>query len=416
MCGSCLPDDIHAALEHDAHRGTAPDDHRAGGVARRALLHGGLGVASALGLAVAAAAPARAAPSSDARRIRGDARTKAVLVGTAGGPIWRQAAGRRGICTVVEVDGARYLVDAGHGAAAGLYEAGMIGGADGKNDLTAFRAGFITHLHSDHVTDLSTFLVQGFIAGGLGSAATPFRLFGPGERGSLPHVFPPSRPNPAAFNSGDPTPGTRSMVAQLLGAFATDINDRIFDAGSPRIDAVVKAEDIGLPAGVTVNLDGPPARMRPFRVHEDDRVAVSATLVDHGQMAPSYAFRFDSDSGSVVVSGDTTLSPNLLELADGCDVLLHEVIDYDSIVASINALPVPEEIKQAFRNHMFGAHTTEAQLADLLRTIEVGTLVLHHVVPGDIGSGGWKRVSQRLSRVGRTAVVAGDDGMVVGAR
>jgi ribonuclease BN (tRNA processing enzyme) len=339
-----------------------------------------------------------------------------VLVGTAGGPIWRQAAGRRGICTVVEVDGARYLVDAGHGAAAGLFRAGMIGPADGKNDLTAFRAGFITHLHSDHVTDLATFLVQGFIAGGLGSAATPFRLLGPGDRGALPRVFPPGRPSPAPFNPSDPTPGTRSMVTQLLGAFATDVNDRIFDAGSPRIDAVVRAEDIALPPGVTVNLQGPPAAMRPFRVYEDDRVAVSATLVDHGQMAPSYAYRFDSDHGSVVVSGDTTLSPNLLQLADGCDVLLHEVIDYDTIVASINALPVPEEIKQAFRNHMFGAHTTEAQLADLLRTIEVGTLALHHVVPGDIGPGGWHRVAQRLNRVGRTAVVAGEDDMVVGAR
>lgn len=416
MCGSCLPDDIHTALGHEAPTAAEPDDHMAGGVARRALLHGGLGVASALGLAVAAAGPAQAAPSSNARQIRGDARTKAVLVGTAGGPIWRQAAGRRGICTVVEVDGARYLVDVGHGSAAGLYEAGMIGGADGKNDLTAFRAGFITHLHSDHVTDLSTLLVQGFIAGGLGSAATPFRLLGPGDRGALPHVFPPSRPTPAAFNPGNPTPGTRSMMEQLLGAFATDVNDRIFDAGSPRIDAIVHAEDIPLPLGVTANLSGPPPRMRPFRIHEDDRVAVSATLVDHGQMAPAYAYRFDSDHGSVVVSGDTTLSPNLLELADGCDVLLHEVIDYDSIVASINALPVPEEIKQAFRNHMFGAHTTEAQLADLLRTIEVGTLVLHHVVPANIGPGGWKRVAQRLNRVGRTTVVAGEDGMVVGAK
>ena len=92
-----------------------------------------------------------------------------------------------------------------------------------------------------------------------------------------------------------------------------------------------------------VGRDGPPPPMRPFRIYEDDRVEVLATLVDHGQMTPSYAYRFNSDHGSVVISGDTTLSPNLLELADGCDVLLHEVIDYDTIVGSINALPVPEE-------------------------------------------------------------------------
>ena len=416
MCSSCLPDDVHAALDRAAPDSAGSPNQPAHGLARRALLHGGLGAASVLGLTVAGTSPAHAAASSKARQIRGIARTKAVLVGTAGGPIWRQAGGRRGICTVVEVDGARYLVDAGHGAAAGLFDAGMIGAADGKNDLTAFRAGFITHLHSDHVTDLSTFLVQGFIAGGLGTNGAPFRVLGPGDRGALPRVFPPSRPTPAPFNPSDPTPGTKSMVRQLLNAFGTDINDRIFDAGSPLIDRVVQAEDIGLPVGVMVGRDGPPPPMRPFRIYEDDRVEVLATLVDHGQMTPSYAYRFNSDHGSVVISGDTTLSPNLLELADGCDVLLHEVIDYDTIVGSINALPVPEEIKEAFRNHMFGAHTTEAQLRELIGRIEVKTLVLHHVVPGDIGHGGWARVAERLDRIGRTAVIAGEDNMVVGAR
>ncbi|WP_068425795.1 MBL fold metallo-hydrolase [Janibacter terrae] len=206
------------------------------------------------------------------------------------------------------------------------------------------------------------------------------------------------------------------MVRQLLAAFATDVNDRIFDAGSPRIDRVVQAHDIALPSGITVPVAGPQARMSPFTVHEDDRVRVSATLVDHGQMAPSYAYRFDSDHGSIVISGDTTLTPNLLEMADGSDVLLHEVVDHASIVASIDALPVPEAIKEAFRNHMFGAHTTEAQLRDLLREVEVGQLVLHHVVPGELPRGGWQRVAQRLARGTRTRVVAGQDNDVIGTR
>jgi ribonuclease BN (tRNA processing enzyme) len=292
----------------------------------------------------------------------------------------------------------------------------MIGPLQGKNDLAAFRAGFITHLHSDHVTDLSTFLVQGFVAGGLGSSANPFHLYGPGARGAIPHVFPSGRPTPTPFNPSEPTPGTESMVRQLLNAFATDINDRIFDVASPSVDVVLRSHDIVLPAGVTANVTGPPPRMSPFRVYQDDLVEVTATLVDHGQVSPAYAYRFESAHGSVVISGDTTLSPNLLELANGCDVLLHEVIDYDTIVASINALPVPETVKEGFRNHLFGAHTTEAQLGELLRTIDVKTLVLHHVVPGEIDHGGWKRVASRLDRLSKTQVVAGQDNMVVGAR
>lgn len=402
MCTTCTPTSVTST--HAAPAATS----------RRRVLGGGLGAASAVALGGLLPAPAAAQPAAGSRRV--SARTRAILVGTAGGPIWRQADGRRGISTVIEVAGARYLVDAGHGASSGLYGAGVIGPVDGKNDLTAFRAGFLTHLHSDHVTDLSTFLIQGFIAGGLGSAEAPFTLHGPGDRGQLPTVFPPSRPTPATFNPDNPTPGTTSMVGSIFEAFATDINDRIFDAGSPQIDQVVTAHDIALPAGVALSYDGTPPSMTPFSIYEDDRVRVSAVLVAHGQVVPSYAFRFDTDDGSIVVSGDTTLTPNLLELADGCDLLLHEVIDYDSVNASIEALSVPDEIKEAFRNHMFGAHTTEAQLKKLVREIEVRTLTLHHLVPASIGVNAWRRVADRVQRHGRTEVVAGVDDLVLGVK
>jgi hypothetical protein len=39
--------------------------------------------------------------------------------------------------------------------------------------------------------------------------------------------------------------------------------------------------------------------MEPFQVFEDDRVRVSAILVDHFPIWPAFAFRFDTDEGSV---------------------------------------------------------------------------------------------------------------------
>jgi hypothetical protein len=95
-------------------------------------------------------------------------------------------------------------------------------------------------------------------------------------------------------------------------------------------------------------------------------------------------------------------------------LLLHEVIDFDSINASINALPVPEQIKEAFRNHMFGAHTTEAQLVELVRDIEVKMLALHHVVPGALEETAWLQVAARIGRRAHTEVVAGVDDMILG--
>lgn len=90
------------------------------------------------------------------------------------------------------------------------------------------------------------------------------------------------------------------------------------------------------------------------------------------------------------------------------------MIDFDSVNASISALPVSEEVKEAFRNHTFGAHTTAAQLAELLDSISVATLVLHHFVPADIGRGGWKRVARELGRGRASEVIAAEDGAVVG--
>jgi ribonuclease BN (tRNA processing enzyme) len=206
------------------------------------------------------------------------------------------------------------------------------------------------------------------------------------------------------------------MVRSIFEAFGTDINDRMFDAGSPPIDLVVTGHDIVLPDGLEPAYDGTAPPMSPFTVYEDERVRVSAVLVAHGQVVPAFAFRFDTDDGSIVISGDTTLTPNLLTLADGCDLLLHEVIDYDSVNASIEALAVPPEIKEAFRNHMFGAHTTEAQLKELVRDLEVGTLALHHLVPASIGPGAWRRVAERIQRHGHAEVVAGVDDLVLGVR
>ncbi|WP_300681688.1 MBL fold metallo-hydrolase [Nocardioides sp.] len=425
MC-ECSRD--HALADLDGTGGTSSADSagrggtsvadQATGASRRSVLAwagiGGLSALAAGGLGMGGLlSPAAAAPAASSTKV--SSRTRAILVGTAGGPIWRQAAGLRGISTVVEVAGARYLVDAGHGSAAGLWGAGAVGPVDGRNDLSAYRAGFITHLHSDHVTDLSTFLVQGFIGGGLGTA-TPFQIHGPGERGQLPHPFPPSRPVSGPFHPASPTPGTVETVQHLLAAFATDINDRIYDAGSPLIDQVVSAHDIALPAGVTPAYDGTAPAMTPFTVYEDERVRVSAVLVAHGQMVPAYAFRFDSDDGAIVISGDTTLTPNLLTLADGADLLLHEIIDYDSVNASIEALSVSDAQKEAFRNHMFGAHTTEAQLKQLVREIDVKTLALHHVVPGSLGPQAWQKIAQRIGKQTRTTVVAGTDNQVIGLR
>ncbi len=378
------------------------------GFTRRALLKT-TGTSAALlgatGAVSASPASARASRWATAQKHR----TRLVLLGTSGGPIWWTDSQRRGISSAVVVGDAAYMVDCGDGAPEAWRPAGLLGPAQGQNDMTKLRALFLTHLHSDHVSDYPTLLLQGWVGGGLATADRPLHVYGPGRREGLPHVFPAARPAPAVVHPDNPGAGTVDMTNALIAAFSTDINDRIFDSASPDIRSRVVPHDIDVPlAGRTPST--PPARISPFLVHEDDRVRVTATLVDHGQMHPAFGFRFDTDDGSVVFSGDTTVSDNLVELAQGCDYLVHEVIDRAWVEQSVAGLPAPPDVKEAFLNHLLGAHTTVEQVGSVAQAARAQNLVLHHFVPGELPVRRWKQAAKNFD--GR--VIVGEDLMQLG--
>jgi len=51
-----------------------------------------------------------------------------------------------------------------------------------------------------------------------------------------------------------------------------------------------------------------------------------AGLVDHPPVVPAFGFRFDTHDRSIVISGDTAPSDNLVKLAHGADVLVHSAM------------------------------------------------------------------------------------------
>ena len=148
--------------------------------------------------------------------------------------------------------------------------------------------------------------------------------------------------------------------------------------------------DVPIPARYVADPNGDPhPRMSPVPFHEDDRVRVSATLVQHAPIFPALAYRFDTDTGSVVFSGDTGPSENLVELARGADVLVHEVIDTDWVD---QLLPPPRTpAQEGLFRHLLGAHTATSQVAAVACAAEVGTLVLSHLVPGNGPPERWDR-------------------------
>jgi ribonuclease BN (tRNA processing enzyme) len=119
--------------------------------------------------------------------------------------------------------------------------------------------------------------------------------------------------------------------------------------------------------------------MDPFLVFEDDNVKVTATLVDHSPCWPAFAFRFDTDDGSITFSGDTNPNQNLIKMGEDTDLLVHEVIDKDW-VESLFPDPTTAEA-QAIIKHLLGVHTLIEDVGGVAEAARAAALVLTHLVP-----------------------------------
>jgi ribonuclease BN (tRNA processing enzyme) len=402
--------ELIGALESMSRRSLVKKGVVAAGLAAGASMAGpGRAVAGPLGIGDGGAGSA-----AIGRRGARGTRTRVVLLGTAGGPTWWPGTERSGISSAVVVGDAVYLVDCGDGTGRRYRQAGLAGEAD-LSSFNQLRAVFLTHLHSDHVADYPA-LVLFSLQGALGLPDRPVQVFGPGRRGTLPAVFPPGRPVPPPVSPSNPWPGTADMTDLLMQAFATDINDRIRDTAASDPRTRVTPYDIPLPPGADADPNGTPAPPLdvPIEVYEDDRVRVTATLVDHGQVFPSFGYRFDTDDGSVTFSGDTTVTDNLIALAGDTDVLVHEVVDAQWIDETLDALELPEDSKAALRQHLLGAHTTIEQVGPVAEAAGARTLVLSHFGPANNPRGRWARARAGFSgrfRIGEDLMELG-----VGAR
>ncbi|MEV4086339.1 MBL fold metallo-hydrolase, partial [Nonomuraea fuscirosea] len=234
-------------------------------------------------------------------------------------------------------------------------------------------------------------------------------MFGPGGRGSLAPLAGEAGAEPTVINRENPTPGLADTVEYLYSALAADLNDNIRDSLKPDPHALLRVRDIELPDGLDVRPDTDPApRMDPFVVFEDDRVRVRATLVHHPPAFPAFGYRFDTEDGSVVFSGDTSACDNLVQLAAGADVLVHEVIDPQWVDRLLPTPRTPEQ--QAKRDHLIRSHTPVGEVGPLAERAGVKTLVLTHLSPTDNPRERWLTAGNGFS--GR--LVVGDDLLQVG--
>jgi ribonuclease BN (tRNA processing enzyme) len=260
------------------------------------------------------------APSSITGQSKG---TRLILLGTGGGPRPRKV--NSASAQVIVIDNAAYVVDCGDGVARQLVSAGV--------RLPSLRHIFLTHHHSDHNADYGNLISLAWASG----LRTQVDAWGP--------------------------PPIAAMTKLFFEMNAADINTRITDEGRVPLVPLVRAHELAA-GGVVL---------------QDDRVKVTAALVNHPPVVPAYGYRFDSRDRSIVISGDTTVSDNLIQLAKGADVLVHEALYVPGVDRLVAGVENASTLKQSIISH----HTTAEDAGRVAQAAGVKTLVLSHFVPPD---------------------------------
>lgn len=248
------------------------------------------------------------------------AKTRLILLGTAGGPRPRPAPSAA--AQAIVIGDAAYVVDCGDGVARQMTAAGI--------PVSRLRHIFITHQHSDHNADLGNLILLSW-----SELPEPVNAWGP--------------------------PPLDRMWRSFLQLNEFDIATRIADEGRPPLAPLLKPHQIT--AGGLVM--------------QDDNVRVTAALVPHPPIAHAFAYRFDTPDRSIVISGDTARSEALIALAKGADVLVHEVLWLPAVDRIAAAFPKSTTLKQ----HIIDSHTSVEDAGRVAQAAGVKTLVLSHFVP-----------------------------------
>jgi ribonuclease Z len=239
-------------------------------------------------------------------------------------------------CTAVIVGGKVFLVDVGPGSIGELQLMGF--------PLDRVAGVFLTHYHSDHIGDLGELRMQSWAAG----RKVPLVVHGP--------------------------EGVARVVAGFNMAFALDDDYRTThhtEAYMPHAAAALAADSFEVGAsGSRV-------------VFKEGTLTVTAFTVNHDPIKPAVGYRFDVGGRSVVVSGDTALSPNLVKASKGADVLVHEALSRRMVqIISKASRDAGLEHQGKLLADTLNYHTDPMDAAKEANDAGVGLLVYSHLAPG----------------------------------
>ena len=255
--------------------------------------------------------------SSQPAGLVGKDSTVVVLLGT-GMP--RPDPEASGPATAVVVGKQVFVIDAGPGVERQLSAAHL--------PIAGVTALFITHLHSDHTLGYPDLIFTSWVMG----RKTPLQTYGPR--------------------------GLQTMTDHLIAAYGEDIKVR------------TEGLEHETPGGYKVTVH----EIQPGTVYDSLGVRVTAIRVPHGNWVESFAYRIDTPTRSVLISGDTRYDEHLIPAARNLDVLVHEVYSAEKLK------PEQRPGGDDWPKYMHEFHTSDLELGALAARIQPKLLILTHLI------------------------------------
>ena len=268
-------------------------------------------------------------------------------------------------CILINAGGSYYVIDVGDGSASNLRSYGV--------NLGKIKAVLLTHLHSDHISDLADIHMGTWVAQ---------------SRTKRLDVYGPS--------------GVEFVTKGFEDAYKLDFKYRNEHHG----DEVAPINIVGFDPH-------PVDLLNPIVINENG-LKVTAFKVPHDPVKPALGYRFDFKGRSIVISGDTSYSENLITYAKDADVLFHEaqanhILEIMKGVANKAGNPLTAKILDDITTY----HTTPKDAAKVANLANVDHLVFYHLTPSPRNSMMERMFFRGVNKIRKDWSVADDGTMVV---
>jgi ribonuclease Z len=223
-----------------------------------------------------------------------------------------------------------YLIDSGAGSTDNINRLGL--------PTERLQALLLTHFHSDHIAEIYEVNLGSWVSG----RPAPLTVYGPAGVDEITN----------AVNAG----------YRL---------DRIYRTAHHGEDLLPPA--LGVLRHETI---------APGIIIEDGDLKISAYVAEHPPIEPAVGYRFDYRGRSVVISGDSNVTSDTLNIVDGADLLLHDALSLPTVSALSEALGAAGQSRQSrIVADVMDYHASAESLIELGEKSNVDMVAFYHLVP-----------------------------------